>query len=102
MRVSPNDGKPELLVAVKTGELVHGPQVLPGGEIVQHVVALDLVIRRVGELQNGSGTHENVALARRQPADLPAIAAVHEEDPASDAVAAVQPAPTERLSAPTG
>src|SRR6266850_209217 len=39
MRVSPNGGKPELLVAVKTGELVHGPQVLPGGEMVLFTLA---------------------------------------------------------------
>ncbi len=34
MRVSANGGQPELLVGVKDGEIVQGPQVLPGGEAV--------------------------------------------------------------------
>jgi serine/threonine-protein kinase len=34
MRVSPDGGKPELLVSLKPGEVIHGPQVLPGGETV--------------------------------------------------------------------
>ena len=32
MRVSANGGQPEVLVSVKDGEVMHGPQVLPGGE----------------------------------------------------------------------
>ena len=32
MRVSANGGQPELLVSAKDGELMYGPQVLPGGE----------------------------------------------------------------------
>ncbi len=32
MRVSANGGQPEVLVSVKDGELMYGPQVLPGGE----------------------------------------------------------------------
>jgi serine/threonine-protein kinase len=34
MRVSPNGGQPELLVGVKNGEGVLGPQMLPGGESI--------------------------------------------------------------------
>jgi serine/threonine-protein kinase len=33
-RVSANGGQPEMLVDVKDGEVMHGPQVLPGGEWV--------------------------------------------------------------------
>jgi Tol biopolymer transport system component len=32
MRVSANSGQPEMLVSVKDGEVMYGPQVLPGGE----------------------------------------------------------------------
>jgi serine/threonine-protein kinase len=32
MRVSANGGQPEVVVSVKDGELMYGPQVLPGGE----------------------------------------------------------------------
>ena len=32
MRVPANGGQPEVLVSVKDGELMYGPQVLPGGE----------------------------------------------------------------------
>ena len=32
MRVSANGGQPEVLVSVKDGEVMYGPQVLPGGE----------------------------------------------------------------------
>ena len=32
MRVSANGGQPEMLVSVKDGEVMYGPQVLPGGE----------------------------------------------------------------------
>jgi serine/threonine protein kinase/Tol biopolymer transport system component len=32
MRVSANGGQPDVLVSVKDGELMYGPQVLPGGE----------------------------------------------------------------------
>ena len=32
MRVSENGGQPEVLVSVKDGEVMYGPQVLPGGE----------------------------------------------------------------------
>ena len=39
MRVSPNGGKPELLVSVKGDELAHGPQMLPGGEAVLFTLA---------------------------------------------------------------
>jgi eukaryotic-like serine/threonine-protein kinase len=39
MRVSPNGGKPEQLVAVKEGELAHGPQMLPGGQHVLFTLA---------------------------------------------------------------
>jgi Tol biopolymer transport system component len=34
MRVSPNGGTPELLVGVKEGERVAGPQILPGGQAI--------------------------------------------------------------------
>jgi len=34
MRISPDGGQPELLVAMNSGEQVHGPQLLPGGEAV--------------------------------------------------------------------
>ncbi len=34
LRVSENGGAPEVLVPVKAGEVVHGPQMLPGGEVV--------------------------------------------------------------------
>src|SRR5262249_33678538 len=39
MRVSPDGGKPESLVTVKTGEVAHGPQILPGGEAVLFTIA---------------------------------------------------------------
>jgi serine/threonine-protein kinase len=39
MRVSANGGQPEMLVSAKDGELVYGPQVLPGGEWVLFTVA---------------------------------------------------------------
>ena len=39
MRVSANGGQPEVLVSVKDGEVVHGPQVLPGGEWVLFTLA---------------------------------------------------------------
>ena len=39
MRVSANGGQPQVLVSVKDGEAVHGPQVLPGGEWVLFTVA---------------------------------------------------------------
>ena len=39
MRVSANGGKPELLVSVKSGELAHGPQMLPGGQVVLFTLA---------------------------------------------------------------
>ena len=39
MRVSPDGGQPEVLVSAKDGELVYGPQVLPGGEWVLFTVA---------------------------------------------------------------
>ncbi len=39
MRVSPNGGKPETIVAVKDGELAHGPQMLPGGQVVLFTLA---------------------------------------------------------------
>ena len=38
MRVSANGGQPEVLVGVKDGEMMHGPQVLPGGEWVLFTV----------------------------------------------------------------
>jgi len=34
LRVSPNGGKPELIVSIEPDETVHGPQMLPGGEAV--------------------------------------------------------------------
>ena len=34
MRVSPNGGKPDLLVGVKTNELAHGPQMLQDGQAI--------------------------------------------------------------------
>jgi hypothetical protein len=34
MRVSANGGQPEVLVRVKDGEVIYGPQVLPGGEVL--------------------------------------------------------------------
>ena len=39
MRISPDGGKPEVLVRAKNGELLFGPQVLPGGETVLFTVA---------------------------------------------------------------
>jgi len=39
MRVSPNGGKPETVVAVKSGEVAHGPQMLPGGQAVLFTLA---------------------------------------------------------------
>jgi serine/threonine-protein kinase len=39
MRVSPDGGKPELLVSVKGDEFVHGPQMLPGGQAVLFTLA---------------------------------------------------------------
>ena len=39
MRVSANGGQPEVLVSVKDGEVVYGPQVLPGGEWVLFTLA---------------------------------------------------------------
>ena len=39
MRVSANGGQPQVLVSAKDGELVYGPQVLPGGEWVLFTVA---------------------------------------------------------------
>jgi Tol biopolymer transport system component len=39
VRVSPNGGKPEQLVAVKEGDLAHGPQILPGGQHVLFTLA---------------------------------------------------------------
>ncbi|MEO8680790.1 MAG: protein kinase [Vicinamibacterales bacterium] len=39
MRVSPNGGEPEVLVGVKDDEVMHGPQVLPGGEWVLFTIA---------------------------------------------------------------
>ncbi|MBZ5607321.1 MAG: protein kinase [Acidobacteriia bacterium] len=39
LRVSPNGGKPEVLVSVKGGELIAHPQVLPGGEAVLFTLA---------------------------------------------------------------
>jgi serine/threonine-protein kinase len=39
MRVSANGGQPEVLVSVKDGEVMYGPQVLPGGEWVLFTVA---------------------------------------------------------------
>jgi len=39
MRVSANGGQPEVLVGVKDGEVMHGPQVLPGGEWVLFTIA---------------------------------------------------------------
>jgi serine/threonine-protein kinase len=39
MRVAANGGQPELLVGVNSGELAHGPQMLPGGQAVLFTVA---------------------------------------------------------------
>jgi serine/threonine-protein kinase len=39
MRVSPNGGKPDLLVSVKGGELAQGPQILPDGQTVLFTLA---------------------------------------------------------------
>ena len=39
MRVSANGGQPEVLVSVKDGELMYGPQVLPGGEWLLFTIA---------------------------------------------------------------
>jgi hypothetical protein len=43
MRVSANGGTPERLVAVKSGELAHGPQMLPGGQAVLFTLATGAV-----------------------------------------------------------
>jgi hypothetical protein len=39
MRVSPNGGRPEVLVSAKEGEVMYGPQLLPGGEWVLFTLA---------------------------------------------------------------
>jgi serine/threonine-protein kinase len=39
LRVSPNGGKPELLVKVKADEVAHGPHILPGGGAVLFTLA---------------------------------------------------------------
>jgi eukaryotic-like serine/threonine-protein kinase len=39
MRVSPNGGLPEVVVAVKDGEVAHGPQLLPDGQHVLFTLA---------------------------------------------------------------
>ncbi len=39
MRVSANGGAPERIIAVKSGELAHGPQMLPGGQAVLFTLA---------------------------------------------------------------
>jgi serine/threonine-protein kinase len=39
MRVSANGGKPEVVVAAKSGEMAHGPQMLPGGQAVLFTIA---------------------------------------------------------------
>ena len=38
MRISPNGGKPEVLVPAKGGEIMVGPQILPGGQAVLFTV----------------------------------------------------------------
>ena len=40
MRVSANGGQPDVLVSVKDGEVMYGPQVLPGGEWVLFTLAM--------------------------------------------------------------
>jgi len=39
LRVSANGGKPEVIVSVKSDEAAHGPQVLPGGQVVLFTLA---------------------------------------------------------------
>jgi serine/threonine-protein kinase len=39
MKVSENGSKPELLVSLETGELAHGPQILPGGDAILYTVS---------------------------------------------------------------
>ena len=39
MKVSENGGKPELLVRAEDGEFAHGPQVLPGGEVLLYTMS---------------------------------------------------------------
>jgi serine/threonine-protein kinase len=39
LRVSPNGGTPELVVSVKSDEVAHGPQMLPGGRTVLFTLA---------------------------------------------------------------
>jgi len=39
MRLSPNGGTPEVLLAVKPDEVAHGPQMLPGGKAVLFTLA---------------------------------------------------------------
>jgi serine/threonine-protein kinase len=41
MRVSAKGGKPEIVVAAMSGEILHGPQMLPGGEAVLFTVGDD-------------------------------------------------------------
>jgi serine/threonine-protein kinase len=41
LRVSVDDGKPELIVAVENGELAHGPHMLPGGQAVLFTLATE-------------------------------------------------------------
>jgi serine/threonine-protein kinase len=39
-KVNENGGKPELLANVESGELAHGPQILPGGQAVLYTVSM--------------------------------------------------------------
>jgi len=46
MRVSANGGKPELVASVKTGELAHGPQLLPDGQTLLFTLATGTALDR--------------------------------------------------------
>ena len=51
MRVSANGGTPEVLVSVKDGEQVYGPQILPGGETVLFTLATGTAAERWDQAQ---------------------------------------------------
>ena len=63
MRVSPNGGQPELLVGVKSGEGVLGPQVLPGGKAILFTLVTDLTAARPRQMLH-AGTRRRLSFTR--------------------------------------
>ena len=51
MRVSANGGAPELVIPMEKGELVHGPQILPGGEWALFSLTTVMSVTRWDEAQ---------------------------------------------------